>query len=62
MPALKRELNDCVKAYARQSGSSQAQVHAELRRVSGGPEVARASAAELRTRIERVRAWAVGRR
>ena len=62
VPALKRELNDCVKAYARQSGSSQAAVHAELRRVSGGPEVARASAAELRTRIERVRAWAVGRR
>ncbi len=62
VPALKRELNDCVKAYARQSGTSQAQVHAELRRVSGGPEVARASAAELRTRIERIRAWAVGRR
>jgi len=62
VPALKRELNDCVKAYARQSGTSQAQVHAELRRVSGGPEVARASAAELRTRIERVRAWAVGRK
>ena len=62
VPALKRELNDCVKAYARQSGSSQAQVHAELRRVSGGPEVAKASAAELRTRIERVRAWAIGRR
>ena len=62
VPALKRELNDCVKAYARQSGTSQAQVQAELRRVSGGPEVARASAAELRTRIERVRAWAVGRR
>jgi len=62
VPAIKRELNDCVKAYARQSGTSQAQVHAELRRVSGGPEVARASAAELRTRIERVRAWAVGRR
>jgi superfamily II DNA or RNA helicase len=62
VPALKRELNDCVKAYARQTGTSQAQVHSELRRVSGGPEVARASAAELRTRIERVRAWAVGRR
>jgi superfamily II DNA or RNA helicase len=62
VPALKRELNDCVKAYARQSGTSQAQVHAELRRVSGGPEVARASAAELRTRTERVRAWAIGRR
>ena len=62
VPALKRELNDCVKAFARQSGSSPAAVHADLRRASGGPEVARASAAELRTRIERVRAWAIGRR
>jgi len=62
VPALKRELNDCVQAYARQTATSQAQVHAELRRVSGGPEVARASAAELRTRIERIRAWAIGRR
>jgi len=32
IPALKRELNDCVKAYARQSGTSQATVHADLRR------------------------------
>jgi superfamily II DNA or RNA helicase len=60
--ALKRELNDCVKAYARQSGSSQAIVHGDLRRVCGGPEVARASAVELRARIEKIRAWAVGRR
>jgi hypothetical protein len=60
--ALKRELNDCVRAYARQTGTSQAAVHADLRRVSGGPEVARASAAELRARIERIRSWAVGRR
>ena len=62
IPALKRELNDCVKAYARQSGTSQATVHAELRRACGGPEVAKASGAELRARIDRVRAWAVGRR
>ncbi len=62
VPALKRELNDCVKAYARQSGSSQAIVNGDLRRVCGGPEVARASAAELRARIEKIRAWAVGRR
>jgi superfamily II DNA or RNA helicase len=62
LKALKRELNDCVRAYARQSGASQASVHADLRRVSGGPEVARASEAELRARIERIRAWAVGRR
>ncbi len=62
IPALKRELNECVKGYARQSASSQALVHAELRRACGGPEVARASGLELRARIEKVRAWAVGRR
>ena len=62
VPALRKELNECVRAYARQSGSSQASVHAELRRVCGGPEVPRASGAELRARIDRVRAWAIGRR
>jgi hypothetical protein len=62
IPALKRELNDCVRAYARQSGAAQAVVHADLRRACGGPEVARASAAELRARTEKLRAWAIGRR
>lgn len=62
IPALRRELNECVKAYARQSGTSQAAVHADLRRATGGPEVPKASAAELTARIERVRQWAVGRR
>ena len=60
--ALKRELNDCVKGFARQSGTSQAAVHADLRRHCGGPEVPRASAAELQARIDKVRGWAVGRR
>lgn len=62
IPALRRELSDCVSAYARQTGGSQASIHADLRRVSGGPEVAKASGAELRSRIDRIRAWAVGRR
>jgi superfamily II DNA or RNA helicase len=62
LPALRRELNDCVRAYARQSGSSSAAVHADLRRVCGGPPTAQASAAQLRDRVDRVRAWAVGRR
>jgi superfamily II DNA or RNA helicase len=60
--ALRRELNDCVRGYARQTSTSQAAVHADLRRACGGPEVPRASAAELRARIEKVRGWAVGRR
>jgi superfamily II DNA or RNA helicase len=62
VPALRRELNDCVKAYARQASTSQAAVHADLRRACGGPEVGRASASELRSRVEKVRSWAVGRR
>ncbi len=56
--ALKRELGDCVKAYARQMSLSQATIHADLRRICGGPEVPRASAAELRQRVDRVRTWA----
>jgi superfamily II DNA or RNA helicase len=60
--ALKKELAACVTAYSRQSGTSQASVHSDLRRRCGGPEVPRASAVELQTRIDMVRAWAVGRR
>jgi hypothetical protein len=56
--ALRRELAECVRGYARVAGSSQAAAHAELRRVCGGPETPRASAAQLRARIDRVRVWA----
>ena len=62
LKALRKELGDCVRAYARQSGSSQAVVHADLRRACGGPEVARAGAVEIQARIDKVRAWAIGRR
>ncbi|MEO6822411.1 MAG: DEAD/DEAH box helicase [Candidatus Nanopelagicales bacterium] len=58
LPALRRELSDCVRGYARQCGAGVAVVHADLRRACGGPETARASAAQLRERIERVRLWA----
>ena len=60
--ALKKELAACVTAYSRQTGTSQASVHADLRRMCGGPEVPRASAAELQARLDRIRAWAVGKR
>ncbi len=58
LPALRRELASCVSAYARASGASQASVHAQLRQACGGPETARASAAELGARLELVRRWA----
>lgn len=61
-PALHRTLkeqrqllNSMVGLYARQSGEPHGAVHAELRRVCGGPEVARATVAQLQARIEVLR-------
>ncbi len=62
-PALHRTLreqrqllNSLVGLYARQSGEPHGAVHAELRRICGGPEVARATVAQLQSRIEVLRA------
>jgi len=48
-------LNSLVGLYARQSGEPHGAVHAELRRVCGGPEVARATVAQLQSRIDVLR-------
>jgi superfamily II DNA or RNA helicase len=48
-------LNSLVGLYARQSGEPHASVHAELRRVCGGPAVAQATVAQLQKRIEVLR-------
>jgi superfamily II DNA or RNA helicase len=60
LPALRRELAGLVGAWARRSGRPHGVVHAELRRRAGGPEVARADAAQLRARIDLVRSWFLG--
>ncbi len=52
---LRRELNTLVGAWARTSGEPHGSVHAEIRRSSGGPEVAKASEEQLRKRIELLR-------
>ena len=49
-------LNSLVGLYARQSGEAHAQVHALLRRACGGPEVAKATVAQLQKRIQFLRA------
>ncbi|MGB4779652.1 DEAD/DEAH box helicase [Microbacterium sp.] len=61
-PALHRTLreqrqllNSLVGLYARQTGEPHGAVHAELRRVCGGPEVARATVAQLQARIDVLR-------
>jgi superfamily II DNA/RNA helicase len=48
-------LNGLVSIHARSTGSTHAQVHAEVRRLCGGPEVARATVTQLQARIDLLR-------
>jgi len=58
---LRKELHTLVGAWHHQSGLPHGVIHNDLRRSCGGPPAAQASAAELKSRIEKVRAWAAGR-
>jgi superfamily II DNA or RNA helicase len=60
--ALRKELHSLVGAWARRTSQPHATVHAALRQSCGGPEVPKASADQLRARIETLRAWFVGKR
>jgi DNA or RNA helicases of superfamily II len=51
----RRLLNSLVSIWARTTGETHAQVHAEVRRLGGGPEVARATVAQLQARIDILR-------
>lgn len=57
----RRLLNSLVSIWARSSGQTHAQVHAEVRRLGGGPEVARATVAQLQARIDILRRRITGR-
>jgi superfamily II DNA or RNA helicase len=59
--SLRKELHTLVGAWHHQSGLPHGVIHNELRRSCGGPPAAQASAAQLRARIDRVRAWAAER-
>ncbi|PZU39828.1 MAG: hypothetical protein DI573_05910 [Microbacterium sp.] len=48
-------LNSLVGLYARQSGEAHGLVHAELRRICGGPAVSHATVTQLQARIEVLR-------
>ena len=48
-------LNSLVGLWARHTGEAHSQVHAELRRVCGGPAVAQATVTQLQSRIELLR-------
>lgn len=48
-------LNSLVGLYARQAGEPHGAVHAELRRICGGPAVAQATVAQIQARIDVLR-------
>ncbi|PRY63175.1 superfamily II DNA or RNA helicase [Knoellia remsis] len=62
LAAQRKELNKLVAAYAKKTGAPHANVHMELRRACGGPELAAASSEQVAARVEKVRLWFVGRR
>ncbi|HQR26167.1 MAG TPA: DEAD/DEAH box helicase [Nocardioides sp.] len=59
LAVLRRELNGLVAAWHHRTGQPHAVTHAALRQECGGPPAAVANAAQLRARIDRVRAWAL---
>ncbi|WP_438358266.1 DEAD/DEAH box helicase [Buchananella hordeovulneris] len=59
--AKRKELQSLVSAWARRCGEPHANVHADLRRRSGGPEVAKATTEQIQARIDMLRRWFVGK-
>jgi hypothetical protein len=58
----RQQLQSLVAAWARRSGQPHGVVHADLRRICGGPAVAQASMEQVQARIEKLQAWFVGRK
>ena len=56
--ALRRQLSLLVAARHHRTGAPHAAIHAELRSVCGGPQLALATADEVQQRINTLRAWA----
>jgi superfamily II DNA or RNA helicase len=51
LAALRKELNGLVAAWHHRTGQPHGAIHAELRRSCGGPQLAQASADQIRSRI-----------
>jgi superfamily II DNA or RNA helicase len=62
LAALRKELNGLVGAWSHRTGQPHGIIHAELRQTCGGPALPQASAAQIQSRIEAIRRWAVSRR
>ena len=59
---LRRELNGLVAAWNHRTGQPHGVTHAKLRKDSGGPAAAVATAEQLQERIDLIRGWAASRR
>ena len=57
LAALRQELNGLVKAWHHRTMQPHGTIHAELRRVCGGPALAEATAEQIRARIATIRRW-----
>jgi superfamily II DNA or RNA helicase len=61
LTALRTELNGLVAAWHHRTGQPHGLIHAELRRMCGGPALAQATAAQIGGRIETIRRWSTSR-
>ncbi|WP_083501690.1 DEAD/DEAH box helicase [Sphaerimonospora mesophila] len=59
---LRKELNGLVGAWNHRTGQPHGVIHAELRRACGGPQIAQATAEQIRERIALIRKWATQRK
>ncbi|MGV9183911.1 DEAD/DEAH box helicase [Arcanobacterium canis] len=58
----RKELSKLVAAFAAKTGRPHALIHTELRKATGGPDVARASLEQIEARILKIQRWFVGRK
>lgn len=58
---LRNQLAKNVSAWSARSGTPHGVIHAELRRLCGGPPVAQADEAQLKTRLAKLQNWFIGR-
>jgi hypothetical protein len=62
LAALRKELNGLVGAWSHRTGQPHGVIHNSLREACGGPALPQASADEIKSRIDKIRQWALSRR
>jgi len=62
LAALRKELNGLVGAWSHRTGQPHGVIHNELRNSCGGPALPQASAEQIKSRIDKIRQWALSRR